>query len=242
MVLQGLWRRLWRRAQVEVGNVRAGQHGWWARAVPRREGMRHGIDDPAVDKNGKLTARTIRIDYIDEFAAPPVPEQDWGLRALVDNLPPEQKHLVERVYFGRETPRRAAREIGLSIAVADRLLREAREQIKSWLETGAGDPGLAANRAARPSAVPRGDRCTVRTRWGRCAQPVVGAGLCAAHEEWAGSDIQPDPEYHRRVVLGEVTPIQAKLSPVEINATMQGRYRGDGRRLDAYVTHAEIGS
>lgn len=239
MILRWL-RRVWRRSQVEVGNVQAGRYGWWARAVPRGEGMRHGINDPAVDKNGKLTARTIRIDYIDEFAAPEQPVQDLGLRELVDQLPPDQKHLVERVYFGGDSPRNAAREIGVSIAVADRLLREALAQIRAWLETRSGDPGLAAVRVAEGLQRQRERRCGFRTRWGRCIQPAVGAGWCPAHDEWDREGIAPDPEYHRRVVLGEVTPIQAKLSPVEMSATMRGRYRGDGRRLDAYVTHQEL--
>lgn len=238
--LRAFWLRLWRWSQVAAGNVQATRFGWWrARAVPRSEGVRFGMDEPAVAANGKLEPRIARVDYLDELPSDEEAERDDELRELVDALPATQRHLVSRVYFGGDPLRTAANETNVSIAVAERLLREALEKMKSWLEADRR-PSAGGQRRSGPRTDAK--RCGTTTRWGRCAQPAVGAaGMCAAHEEWGREGIIPDENYHRRVVLGEVEPIQAKLSATEISATMNGRYRGDGRRLDAYVTHERAG-
>lgn len=69
--------------------------------------------------------------------------------------------------------------------------------------------------------------------WGLCQQ-VTDALLCRFH---AGAlDINADPYYHEKIVKGLVQPVSEYLLPAEINATMHGRPKGDGRRFDAYVT------
>lgn len=45
-----------------------------------------------------------------------------------------------------------------------------------------------------------------------------------------------DCYYHTKVRAGLLEPLDAILTPAELEATMDGRFRGDGRRLDAYVT------
>lgn len=58
--------------------------------------------------------------------------------------------------------------------------------------------------------------------------------LCGFHARWAGQDGVPDAFYHRKVVLGLTVPADGFLTAVELQATLHGRSRGDGRRLDAY--------
>lgn len=41
--------------------------------------------------------------------------------------------------------------------------------------------------------------------------------------------------YHEKVASGLLLPLRDVLSPVEIESTMGGRPRNDGRRLDHYV-------
>ena len=42
--------------------------------------------------------------------------------------------------------------------------------------------------------------------------------------------------YHRKIEAGLLQRADQVLDPVELEATMDGRLHGDGRRLDAYVT------
>jgi hypothetical protein len=44
-----------------------------------------------------------------------------------------------------------------------------------------------------------------------------------------------DRPYHEKIARNLLQPASAYLSPSEIAATMNGRYRGDARRLDVYV-------
>lgn len=88
-------------------------------------------------------------------------------------------------------------------------------------------------------------RCDQRTRWGRC--PVEGRVrvserkvLCAFHHWWSLRDDEPDPRHHERIILGIITPVSEDLTETEIRATLHGRSRGDGRRLDAYCLEDPI--
>jgi hypothetical protein len=48
--------------------------------------------------------------------------------------------------------------------------------------------------------------------------------------------VQPDAYYERKVALGLTTPTWDWMSESEAEMTLNGRYRGDGRRLDQWVT------
>ena len=108
--------------------------------------------------------------------------------------------------------------------------------------------------------------CSRTTQWGRCQQPPStssGDGLCTFHEQWAAIEAaqpapapgrrrvgsgswfatasRPDPYYERKVVLGLTEPVADYLSETEAQAVLNGRYRGDGRRIDQYVSHDPLG-
>lgn len=51
----------------------------------------------------------------------------------------------------------------------------------------------------------------------------------------------PDPYYEEKVVRGLLTPTWEYLSPAEAEAVLNGRYRGDGRRIDQYVVDDPLG-
>lgn len=75
--------------------------------------------------------------------------------------------------------------------------------------------------------------CSYESEWGRCQQPTrEGAELCSFHSRLPKN---PDRRYHEKVVRGLLQPSWDVLSDVEANALFHGRFRGDGRRLDAYV-------
>jgi hypothetical protein len=65
--------------------------------------------------------------------------------------------------------------------------------------------------------------------------------LCSAHTRWALRQQQPDAYYERKVVLGLIEPTWDWMSDAEANALLNGRYRGDGRRLDQWVSGDPIG-
>ena len=46
----------------------------------------------------------------------------------------------------------------------------------------------------------------------------------------------PDRYYHEKIVKGLTVPTWDWMTESEANAVLNGRYRGDGRRLDQYVT------
>lgn len=45
----------------------------------------------------------------------------------------------------------------------------------------------------------------------------------------------PDPFYERKVVEGRITPSWDSMSEAEMDTVLNGRYRGDGRRIDQYI-------
>ncbi|MBA3403979.1 MAG: sigma-70 family RNA polymerase sigma factor [Gemmatimonadaceae bacterium] len=162
------------------------------------------------------------------------PYRDEGLRELVDRLPAAERHVVERVHFGQSTLRQAAIDAGISPAQASHMLARGLEILKGWLTDPDTAPTVAPKVQVQRRVVKEG-RCGQPTPFGKCKQ-VVTSGLCGLHAEMRDRDIRPDPEYHRKVVSGEKEPIQSKLSATEMESTINGRYKGDGRRLDQWVT------
>jgi hypothetical protein len=53
--------------------------------------------------------------------------------------------------------------------------------------------------------------------------------------------VTPDPYYHRKVVAGLVSPTWDWMSKAEAEMVLNGRYRGDGRRLDQWVAGDPVG-
>lgn len=45
-----------------------------------------------------------------------------------------------------------------------------------------------------------------------------------------------DRSYHEKIARNLLQPADSYLSKTEIDATLNGRYRGDGRRTDNYVS------
>jgi hypothetical protein len=45
----------------------------------------------------------------------------------------------------------------------------------------------------------------------------------------------PNRYYHEKVATGKITPGELVFTEHEIHAMLNGRYRGDGRRIDQYV-------
>lgn len=81
-----------------------------------------------------------------------------------------------------------------------------------------------------------GQRCSTITTWGRCQQNTTHeSGLCSAHLNWHLRGSTPDPYYHRKVVEAKVQPTWDWMSDAEAHALLNGRYRGDGRRIDQWV-------
>lgn len=66
-------------------------------------------------------------------------------------------------------------------------------------------------------------------------------GLCRSHETWKRKGVTPDRFYERKLVLGQTQPTWDYMTDTEAEAVINGRYRGDGRRLDLYVTDEPMG-
>lgn len=139
------------------------------------------------ERNDGLIHQRPTINWADEMESPEHPMQDPELRRLVDLLPAQERHIIERMYFGGVSSHAAAREINLPPYAGERLRRAGLKRLKQWILEGA------------PKRDP--DRRSKR-------------------------QYKPEPE--RRA--------WESLDPAALVATMGGRYRGDGRRLDAYVT------
>lgn len=189
--------------------------------------------------------RFLRDDKLDELPSPDPEVQDVELRRMVDLLEPVTRHLIERTIFGCAPLNHAAAEIGLTRVKAERLIALGLAQLKVWLENGApeaNDPSSSGTIVRSEVLTTKAPNCSFPSEWGRCMQPSLpDDDLCVFHLEVTELGTTPDPAYHRAVVLGEKQPIQAFLSRSEMEALINGRYRGDGRRLDAYVTADPIG-
>ena len=80
-------------------------------------------------------------------------------------------------------------------------------------------------------------RCKKRTEWGKCQQPAAPDDFfCTVHRHFQESGKTPDRYWHEKVVTGKITPTVDWMRPSELHAVINGRYRGDGRRIDQYVT------
>lgn len=179
-----------------------------------------------------------RVADFDLWEQQEAPERDENLRRMVDALAPEEAHMVSRVYFGQATIAMAGKELKLTRSKAETILNRGLKHLQIWIEQDYQAP-------SRPLGLNEVDvevaQCGEETEWGRCQQPQQEAGLCAAHLEWVGRNVWPDPAYERDVVLGVRVPIQAVLSVAEMEAVLNGRLRGDGRRIDAYVAGEPLG-
>lgn len=79
-------------------------------------------------------------------------------------------------------------------------------------------------------------KCSRLTEWGRCQQPASHtSGLCSAHWNWELRGGTPPRYYHEKIVRGLTQPTWDYLSDAEAHALLNGRYRGDGRRVDQYT-------
>lgn len=65
--------------------------------------------------------------------------------------------------------------------------------------------------------------------------------LCSAHLRWRNGDVRPDPYYEQKVVEGLTSPTWDWLTDSEAETLLNGRYRGDGRRLDQYIAGEPLG-
>lgn len=83
-----------------------------------------------------------------------------------------------------------------------------------------------------------GRRCSRRTAWGRCSQRTEHPSrLCSSHYRWSLQPDKPvDPYYERKIVEGLLEPTWDWMDRHESHALLNGRYRGDGRRIDLWVT------
>lgn len=79
--------------------------------------------------------------------------------------------------------------------------------------------------------------CSRETKWGRCAQPAAqGRRLCSQHLFWdEHPNAHVDPYYHEKIAKGIVKPSFDWMTEAESATLLNGRYRGDGRRLDQWV-------
>lgn len=70
-----------------------------------------------------------------------------------------------------------------------------------------------------------------------CSHPLARTGRCPRE----GRPLVC--YYHQKILDGLLQPAADVLAPLELEATMEGRLHGDGRRLDAYVleTHRLAG-
>lgn len=51
----------------------------------------------------------------------------------------------------------------------------------------------------------------------------------------------PDRYYEQKLVQGSITPTWDYMTDTEANAVVNGRYRGDGRRLDQWISDEPMG-
>ena len=79
-------------------------------------------------------------------------------------------------------------------------------------------------------------RCRKKTEFGRCHQDILVAGVfCTAHRHFADTGRIPDKYWHEKLVKGLIVPTTDWMTASELHAVLNGRYRGDGRRIDPYI-------
>lgn len=85
-------------------------------------------------------------------------------------------------------------------------------------------------------------QCSKSTPWGQCQQKTDHpSGLCSAHLQWEQRGTTPDRYYHEKVAKGLTEPTWDWMSEAEAHALLNGRYRGDGRRLDQWIAGEPLG-
>jgi hypothetical protein len=87
-------------------------------------------------------------------------------------------------------------------------------------------------------------QCSRTTPWGQCCQPALlssETGLCISHETWTRKGRTPDRFYEEKIVKGLTEPTFNYMSETEAHAVLNGRYRGDGRRVDLYIVDDPLG-
>ena len=186
--------------------------------------------------------RFLRHDDCELWAEPPAVIQDDKLRSLVDALPGLERHMVERVHFGLDTLTKASREIGVSRSTGSRLLAEGLGRLKDWIltdHTPVQPPDFDITR------YPPGDPCVAFLMHDghdiRCQQLAIkGTQICASHTFWFRTGIEPVHEYHLQVLAGGRAILEFLTEP-ECEALVNGRYRGDGRRIDIYTSQDPLG-
>lgn len=79
--------------------------------------------------------------------------------------------------------------------------------------------------------------------WGKCKQPPVADELiCSAHLYWRDHpQAVVDSYYHEKIVKGLKSPTWDWMSDSEAHAVVNGRYRGDGRRIDQWTLPEPMG-
>lgn len=86
--------------------------------------------------------------------------------------------------------------------------------------------------------------CDKRVKpWGKCKQPpLLDDLLCSSHRFWDDHpEARIDGYYHEKIVKGITTPTWDWMSETEAHATINGRYRGDGRRIDQWTNPEPMG-
>lgn len=76
--------------------------------------------------------------------------------------------------------------------------------------------------------------CKKKTEFGPCQQPTDGS-MCSAHRQWEAAGTTPDRYHEEKIVRCLKQPQQDWISPAEAHAVINGRYRGDGRRIDQWT-------
>lgn len=74
----------------------------------------------------------------------------------------------------------------------------------------------------------------------KCQQKSWRDGLCSAHWYWLTKEITPDKSYEMKVMTLLIEPTWDWMTEAEAHAVIQGRYKGDGRRLDSWVSHDPV--
>lgn len=77
-----------------------------------------------------------------------------------------------------------------------------------------------------------------KKQYGRCKQPSLPSPekWCRAHTDWKERGVKnPDAYYEAKMFAGVLQPAASLFTKSELHATLNGRDRGDGRRVDQYV-------
>ena len=65
--------------------------------------------------------------------------------------------------------------------------------------------------------------------------------MCSSHTQWDVTGRRPDPYYEEKIVKRLVEPTWDWMTETEAEALINGRYRGDGRRIDQWITAEPLG-